>query len=260
MYHNKKINWSTNNTHTVRYFTVKSLFYYYAAYINGRLFMSIRTFSRNNGLSIAMFGIFFASLIGMSVVGWHNENNDLEEHAQPTQSYATYIVSGDFVEAVFENWESEFLQMWALVILTVLLYQKGSDESKPLRGSAEQDTSSRYSIIGANSWSKKKRAIKHTVYSHSLGMALLGLFILSFSLHAVGGTAAHNADAALHHQTGVGVIEYVGTSQFWFESLQNWQSEFLAVGSLLVLSIKLRERGSPESKPVGKKYDHQTGA
>jgi hypothetical protein len=207
-----------------------------------------------------MFGIFLASLIGMSIVGWHNENSELEAHAQPAQSYTTYIASGDFVEAVFENWESEFLQMWALVILTVFLYQKGSDESKPLRGSAEQDTSSRYSIIQAGSWSKKKRAVKHAIYSHSLGLALLGLFILSFSLHAIGGTAAHNEEAQLHHETGVGVIQYLGTSQFWFESLQNWQSEFLAVGTLIVLSIKLRERGSPESKPVGTKYDHETGA
>jgi hypothetical protein len=222
--------------------------------------MSIRTFSRNNGLAIAMFGIFLASLIGMSVVGWHHENEQLVEHSQPSQSYTAYIASGNFAEAVFENWESEFLQMWALVILTVFLYQKGSDESKPLRGKAEQDTSSRYSILRASSWSNRKRALKHAFYSRSLGLTLLCFFILSFTLHAIGGTSAHNQEAQQHSEESIGVIQYIGTSQFWFESLQNWQSEFLAVGTLLVLSIKLRERGSPESKPVGKKYDHQTGA
>lgn len=222
--------------------------------------MGFRTFTRNNGLSTAMFGIFIASLIGMSIVGWHHENDELEEHSRPTQSYVTYIKSGGFAEAVFENWESEFLQMWALVILTVFLYQKGADESKPLRGSAEQETRSRFSIIRASSWPKKKRALKHAIYSHSLGLSLLVLFIFSFSMHAVGGTSAHNEEAQQHNQPTASVMEYVRTSQFWFESLQNWQSEFLAVGTLILLSIKFRERGSNESKPVGKKYDHKTGS
>jgi len=221
--------------------------------------MPLKRLLRNNGLAFAMFGVFAGSIIVMSVVGWQHENNELADHGQPSQGYAAYVASGNFVEAVFENWESEFLQMWALVILTVFLYQKGSSDSKPLRGKAEQDTSSRISIIRAESWKKRGRAAWHMLYSHSLGLALLVLFIVSFVLHAAGGTSAYNETALQHGGEQVSILRYMGTSQFWFESLQNWQSEFLAVGTLLILSIYLRERGSQQSKPVGTRYDHKTG-
>lgn len=221
--------------------------------------MSIRKHLENNGLIWAMFGIFTVAIIGMSIAGWVHENESLEEHQQSPQSYAAYLGSGDFIEGVFENWESEFLQMWALIILTVSLRQKGSADSKPMRGKSPQDTRSRFSIINADTWYRRKRAIIHQLYSHSLGLAMLALFILSFSLHAVGGVMAYNEENRQHGGQAVSVINYVASSQFWYESLQNWQSEFLAVGTLLVLSIKLRERGSPQSKPVGIRYDHQTG-
>jgi hypothetical protein len=101
--------------------------------------------------------------------------------------------------------------------------------------------------------------VGHALYSHSLGLALLLLFVVSFSLHAIGGTAAYNNEARQHGQSEISVGEYAMSSRFWFESFQNWQSEFLAVGVLLVLSIYLRERGSQQSKPVGRAYDHKTG-
>lgn len=219
----------------------------------------MKRFLKNNGLATAMFAIFIVAIIGMSVAGWSSENEDRAEHGQSAQSYGEYITSGAYIEAVFENWESEFLQMWALVILTVFLYQKGSTDSKPLRGNAPQDTSSRYSIIGAASWRKRGKAIMHGIYAHSLGIALFSIFIVSFVLHALGGAQAYNELAVLHGGETITVFAYLGTSQFWFESLQNWQSEFLAVGALLVLSIYLRERGSQQSKPVGRRYDHKTG-
>lgn len=221
--------------------------------------MSLHTFARNNGLSIAMFGVFFVAIIGMSIAGLSAENNELQAHGQPELSYVSYIASGTFIESTFENWESEFLQMWALVMLTIYLYQKGSEDSKPTRGKTEQDTGSRYSIIQSATWRQRRRALKHAVYSHSLGLALLALFIMSFVLHALGGAAAFNEENQLHGEPPVSTVSYVATSQFWFESLQNWQSEFLAVGALTVLSVKLRERGSPQSKPVGKNYDDKTG-
>ena len=221
--------------------------------------MSLKKFARDNGLSMVLFAVFAATIIGMSIVGWRSENNDLTDHNQRTQSYTSYITSGNFVEAVFENWESEFLQMWALVVLTIFLRQKGSEDSKPMRGDAPQDTSSRFTIIRSTTWKKKQRAIKHAIYSHSLGLALLALFIMSFVLHGFGGVHAANDEAQLHGQEPMSTVQYFASSQFWFESLQNWQSEFLAVGTLIVLSIKLRERGSQQSKPVGKTYDHKTG-
>jgi hypothetical protein len=221
--------------------------------------MGFKRYIYNNSLMLAMFGIFLCAVIGMSVTGWSSNNNTLEEHRQSKLSYIGYLGSGEFIEGVFENWESEFLQMWALIILTVYLRQKGSADSKPVRGQAKQDTSSRYSIINAASWQARARAARHIVYSHSLGLAMLGLFMLSFLLHALGGAAAYNQENQLHGGETVTMLAYVGSSQFWYESLQNWQSEFLAIGALLVLSVKLRERGSPQSKPVGKAHDRQTG-
>lgn len=221
--------------------------------------MTLRQHIRNNGLMIAMFGIFFLALIGMSVSGWSSNNNTLEEHKQPQQSYVEYIQSGDFIEGVFENWESEFLQMGALIVLTIFLRQKGSADSKPMRGKSAQETRSRYSVKNANTWSKRIKATRHFIYSHSLGFAMFALFLMSFALHAIGGTAAYNQDNLFHGEPQVTLLGYVASSQFWYESLQNWQSEFLAVGALMVLSIKLRERSSPESKPVGIRYDHKTG-
>lgn len=221
--------------------------------------MSLQKTMRDNGLLIAVFTIFFVTVLGMSVAGWLSENNDLDDHKQPAESYGAYVVSGDFIEGVFENWESEFLQMWALILLTVTFRQKGSSDSKPMRGKAPQDTRSRYLVKSATTWSKKLRALKNTVYSHSLGLAMLALFIMSFSLHAAGGASAYNQESELHGGKQVSVLGYTATSKFWYESLQNWQSEFLAVGALTVLSIKLRERGSPQSKPVGSSYDHSTG-
>jgi len=221
--------------------------------------MTLRRYVHNNSLMLTMLGIFLLAIVGMSFAGWSSNNETLQEHGQPVQEYGQYIASGNFIEGVFENWESEFLQMWALIMLTIYLRQKGSEDSKPMRGKAAQDTSSRLSIINAPTWKKRGKALRHAIYAHSLGLAMLLLFVVSFSFHAFGGVSAHNEEALQHGSDTMTIIEYVTSSQFWYESLQNWQSEFLAIGALLVLSIKLRERGSPESKPVGTKYDHKTG-
>lgn len=221
--------------------------------------MSFRRVWTNNSLSIVLLSIFAVTVGLMSISGWQTENDERKNHQQTIQSYGEYIVSGTFVEGVFENWESEFLQMWALVVLTIYLKQKGSADSKPLLGKTEVDTSSRYSIIRASSVKATVTAVGHKIYSHSLSLSLALLFIISFILHAVGGAENYNEQVEQHGGQTVTPIQYLGTSQFWYESFQNWQSEFLAVGVLLLLSIRLRERGSPESKPVGKKYNHKTG-
>lgn len=211
----------------------------------------ISRFLKDNGLSLALFGFFLVFLVGLSVTGYVHGNNELSTHGQETITYGEYLVSGEFAEAVFENWESEFLQMGALVVLTIFLYQKGSADSKKLKGKEPFDTSSRYSIVHASSWRVRGRAIRKAIYANSLGISLFAIFLLSFALHAIGGTSAHNEEATWHGEQQLSIWQYVATSQFWFESFQNWQSEFLAVGALLVLSIYLRQRGSPESKPIG---------
>ncbi len=217
----------------------------------------MRNFWRNNSLSIVLFGIFFGTIVGMSVVGWRTAQHDAQEHASTAPSYTTYVASGDFIEGVFENWESEFLQMWALVVLTIFLRQKGAVDSKPPRKAVPQDTHPRLRLLRHLARPGQGKAVRYALYAHSLGLALLLLFVVSFTLHAIGGTHAYNDDATEHHQPTVSTVQYMQTSQFWYESLQNWQSEFLAVGTLTVLSIKLRERGSPESKPLGTSHDNQ---
>jgi len=211
----------------------------------------IKKFVHDNALSLAMFGLFFIFLIGLSITGYSQANEERLAHAESAQTYVQYITSGGFIEAVFENWESEFLQMGALVVFTIFLYQKGSADSKKLRGREPFETKSRYSIIRASSWRMRGRAVWRVLYSSSLGISLFILFLLSFGLHAVGGVAAYNEQAAWHGEPTISTLQYMASSQFWFESFQNWQSEFLAVGALLVLSIFFRQRGSPESKPVG---------
>jgi hypothetical protein len=211
----------------------------------------LKQFFYNNGLSILMFSLFILFLIGQSIAGYQYNNEELKNHQQIPESYAEYIKSGEFIEAVFENWESEFLQMAALVIATIFLHQKGAADSKKLRGKEPVDQSSRYSIINASSWNTRKKAVRRAVYSNSLSIVLICLFLLSFGLHAIGGVEAHNQEAMRHGEDSITVMTYVQTSQFWFESFQNWQSEFLSVGVLLVLSIYLRQHKSSESKPIG---------
>lgn len=214
---------------------------------------------KNNSLSIVMFGAFFAILLGQSFVGLRNYNSQQQEHNQPEVGYIEYVASGDFVESVFENWESEFLQMGAFVILTVFLRQKGSPESKKLEGEEPEDAQPKRTSNKNAPWPVRKGGVVLKVYEHSLSIAFLLLFILSFSLHAYGGARATCLENTTHLQSDCqGIIEYIGTSKFWFESLQNWQSEFLAVGAIVYLAIYLREKGSPESKPVSTPH-HEHG-
>lgn len=216
---------------------------------------NLHAFLYQNSLSLVLFGLFFIFLAGLGITGYRENNNALQSHGQATITLGQYLISGEFFEAVFENWESEFLQMGALVVLTISLRQKGSADSKKLRGQAEIDTSSRYSIIRASSWRTRKKAVASFFTSNSLSLALFGLFVLSFVLHAVGGASAYNEEAVLHGESQLSILSYATTARFWFESFQNWQSEFLAVGALLVLSIFLRQRGSPESKAIGEPND-----
>ena len=219
----------------------------------------MKKFVRNNALAIAMFGFFVIFLIGLALTGHQQHNQELTSHQQASISFWQYIVSGSFIEAVFENWESEFLQMGALVVLTIWLHQKGSPDSKKLIGKDAVDTSSRYSIIRAATWSKRKRALAEAFYANSLSIALFALFIVSLALHAWGGVHAYNQESQLHGEASFTLWQYLGSAQFWYESFQNWQSEFLSVGMLIVLSIFLRQRGSPQSKPIGEP-NAQTGS
>jgi hypothetical protein len=208
-------------------------------------------FFKNNGLSIVLFIIFFATLAGHFLAGWKVHSESELEHGNPPVSALEYVTEPHFLESVFENWESEFLQMAFYVILTVFLFQKGSSESK------QPDKIERVDVIAQSSkndpempWPVRKGGFALKLYEHSLSLALLLLFAISFGLHAVSGARQYSSEQIEHGGSAVTTMEFIGMPMFWFESFQNWQSEFLSVGVIVVLSIFLRQRGSPESKPV----------
>jgi hypothetical protein len=211
----------------------------------------MRRLLRENGLSIVTFGLFFVFLLMQSLTGWQTSNQERQEHHQPAESYVGYLGSGAFAEATFENWESEFLQMAGFVLLTVVLRQKGSPESKSLEGEDPVDEDPQRARARRGVPRPVRRGgLALAVYERSLSLALIVLFLLSFLFHALGGHAEHNQQQLEHGAAPVSLIGFMTGAQFWFQSFQNWQSEFLAVFSLTVLGIFLRQRGSPESKPV----------
>ncbi|MEO8381941.1 MAG: DUF6766 family protein [Acidobacteriota bacterium] len=207
---------------------------------------------KNNGLSIVLAFLFLGSLVAHSFSGWKQFNGEEREHGRREVSYGRYLHSAEFGESVFENWESEFLQMSMYVVLTVFLYQKGSSESKKHGGGNEVDDDPEAhrddpgvpNAVRQGGW-------RLSIYRNSLSLALAALFAVSFLLHAATGAVRYNQKEAEHGSTErVTTAGYMKTSQFWYESTQNWQSEFLAVLAIVVLSIRLRQWGSPESKPV----------
>lgn len=219
----------------------------------------MRRIWRDNGLTIILLGMFAASLIGHWLAGWHFENEELARNGQPLVSLTDYATDPQFLATVFENWESEFLQMSTYVVLTAILFQKGSSESKnPDDPPRDADLEAQSRKPGAPAILKKGAAIRW-LYAHSLGAALLILFILSFALHWTFSAREAAEEAVRNGEPALSTLRYLGSAQLWFESFQNWQSEFLSTAVLVVLSIFLRQRESPESKAVAAP-NSQTGS
>ncbi len=218
----------------------------------------MRRLWRHHGLSLMLFGLFLLCALGQSVAGHRHYNTEQQAHGDSPIGYLAYLRTGHFVEALAENWESEFLQMAAYILLTVGLRQKGAPESKKVDAEEPVDADPRRSTDPQAPWPMRRGGLLLALYAHSLTLALGALFALSFTLHAVGGVRHYNAEQLAHGETPITLLQYLGTSAVWFESLQNWQSEFLALGVMLVLSIVLRQQGSPASKPVAAPH-HETG-
>ncbi len=198
-----------------------------------------------------LLGFFLFSLAGQYFTGFAEFNEDRTTHGKPEVTHIGYFGEGHFIEAVFENWESEFLQMGMFIILTTFLYQKGSSESK------DPDKIERVELIPEQSKTDKnapypvrRGGLLLKIYQHSLSLAFLSLFLISFALHAYGGAKIYNQEQAEHNQPQTTTVGYLATSRFWFESFQNWQSEFLSIAAMVYLTIYLRQKGSPESKAV----------
>ena len=202
----------------------------------------LRRIWRENSLSIVLFGAFALVFVGQVLTGHVEYNDEREEMGKVALPLLTYLTSGHFVEATFENWESEFLQMAAYVLLTIWLRQKGSPDSKKLDEEEPFDKSSRKTAAYP--------PLKKFLYENSLSLVLLTLFVLSFGLHDAGVCVSYNEEQVAQGKETVSLMGFFGTSRFWFQSFQNWQSEFLSVGMLVMLTVFLRQKGSPESKPV----------
>jgi Domain of unknown function (DUF6766) len=212
---------------------------------------------RDNGLSLALGTLFVLTLIGQTLTGQATYNAEQTSHGQLTLGYWSYLQSSHFAEATFENWESEFLQMATYVLLTMILFQRGSAESRDPDGHETLKAPPR--DPRKRPWPVRRGGIARRLYEHSLGLAFGLLFLVSFTLHAVSGSRRYSEDQREHGAPPVPTQQYLVTSQFWFESFQNWQSEFLAILAMVVLSIFLRQKDSPESKDVESPYS-ETGA
>ena len=195
---------------------------------------------KQNGLSIVTVSIFILCWIGQSIAGFHVYNDEARLHKSKSLSYPAYLASPAFWEATTENWESEYLQLAAMVLLTVYLRQKGSAQSKPINPNSKDEIDFHHE--------KNTHNLRTLIYQNSLGLTLLALFFLCFAGHASSSFEENNDDRREHGQSALTFTQYLQSPQLWFESLQNWQSEFLAVSSLTLLSIALRQKGSAESK------------
>ena len=212
----------------------------------------MRRILRDNGLAIVLGLMFILTLfVGQAWSGMRAYNADQMEHGESTVSFPTYLTTSHFGEATFENWESEFLQMGAFVVLTIWLRQRGSAESKPVEGDTDVDEDpEKHRKASDAPWAVRRGGVWLALYRRSLTIAFMMLFLASFVMHAWTGAREYSAEQVAHGQAGVNTWQFMERAEFWFQSFQNWQSEFLAVAAIVVLSIVLRQQGSPESKPV----------
>ena len=218
----------------------------------------MRRFFRNNGLSLALLVLFALSLGGQVFAGHREYNENRGEHGQPPVGVGEYLAAGHFWGALGENWESEFLQMAAFVLLTCWLYQKGSPESKKLddvgRGSDREQQVGRYADEHSPRWARAT-GLRQTLFANSLGAVMGLIFLLSWLTQSIAGVAAFNERQLADLQDPVSWGAYLSEPEFWNRTMQNWQSELLAVASMAILSIYLRQRGSSQSKPVGASHE-----
>jgi hypothetical protein len=209
---------------------------------------------RHNGLGLVFGLLFLAALVGQAIAGHADYNNQQIADGGETESMLQFVTSSNFAVDVAENWQSEYLQFSLYIFATVWLLQLGSPESKmPEEVGPESDEQQKLGAHVTQDSPKWARVggWRTGVFSNSLCLVMGGLFLLSWLAQSVAGVVVYNADQLAAHEDPVSWLEYLGSADFWNRTLQNWQSEFLAIGSMAVLSIYLRQRGSPESKPVG---------
>jgi len=218
----------------------------------------MKTFLRHNGLTLFFLALFAASLAGQSVAGQADYNHQLLAAGLQPIGWGRYVTSSEFAVDVTENWQSEYLQFWLYLFFTVWLLQRGSPESKSLdnpgRESDEDQLVGQHAQHDSPAWANVT-GIRLRVYSHSLGLVMGSVFLLSWFAQSVAGRVTYNTQQIADLEQPVTWWGYVTSADFWNRTLQNWQSEFLAVASMAAFAIYLRERGSPQSKPVGAPHE-----
>jgi hypothetical protein len=214
----------------------------------------MRRVLREQSLTLFFGGIFIAALIGQAIAGHAAYNNDQLAHGGAAISLGRYVTSSDFWNAVMENWQSEYLQFMLFMLATVWLLQRGSPESKELDKPGRESKADQKLEYAADeespSWARAG-GVRTATYSNSLLILMTAIFIGSWFAQSVTGWTEFNQQQREHHEAALSWLSYVGSADFWEHTLENWQSEFLAVGSFAAFTIFLRQRGSPESKPVG---------
>jgi hypothetical protein len=218
----------------------------------------MRRWAFENSLSLFFLGLFLISVVGQSVAGMYEFNDHQMQHGESTVSYGRYVVSSDFGADMLENWQSEWLQFWVFALATVWLIQKGSNESKkPEDAGLESDEQQRvgeHAGHNAPRWAKVKDW-RLSLYSNSFFIVMGLVFLATWVGQSFASWTVFNDQQQAHDDPTISWLSYLGSPDFWERSLQNWQSEFLAVGTMVVFTIYLRQRGSPESKPVGAPHD-----
>ena len=216
----------------------------------------MRTFIRDNSLSLFFFGLFIAALVGQAFAGWAQFNNDQMASGMREIAFGRYLTSADFAVDVTENWQSEYLQFLLYITATVFFFQKGSPESPSHAGLGDdkEQKLGRYVEDDSPAWAKTG-GIRTSVFSWSLTIVMATVFFVSWLAQSIAGWAAYNETRLEDRLDPLSWGSYLLNPDFWARTLQNWQSEFLAVGSMAVLAIYLRQRGSAESKPVGEPHE-----
>ena len=219
-------------------------------------------FARNNSLSLVFLSLFLVAIVLQAIAGHADFNEDQDRHGDPRISLGRYLTSSAFGVAVLENWQSEYLQFFLFIVLTVWLVQQGSPESKQVgkegRETDREQKVGRHADESSPHWARAG-GLRTALYQNSLILVMGLIWIGSWFAQSITGVAEYNADRLDHREAPVSWADYLTRPDFWEKTLQNWQSEFLAVGSMAILAVYLRQRGSPESKPVGAPH-HATGA
>jgi hypothetical protein len=214
----------------------------------------MRRFVKDNSLSLAFLALFLAALGLQSIAGWHAHNAEQIEHHEQVVSWGRYVTSSSFGVAVLENWQSEYLQFMLFILLTVWLVQRGSPESKEPgkegRESEQEQKIGEHADRASPLWARVG-GVRTFVFSNSLLLLMTTIWVLSWLGQSITGVVEFNQQQQAHGEGAISWAEYLTRADFWERTLQNWQSEFLAVGSMAIFAVYLRQRGSPESKPVG---------